>query len=140
MSPQEIALVRTSFAQLAPLSLETGRLFYRHLFALAPDTQALFPGDIDGQARKLMNMLDTIVDGLDRPEHLHAVFADMGRRHVGYGAREDHYDAVGAALLRTLHEGLGDGWTPQVEDAWAAIYGEMAETMMAAADRIDAIP
>lgn len=138
MNQDDIDLVRSSFARLAPVGLDTGRLFYRHLFALAPDCRALFPQEIDAQAQKLVAMLERIVSGLDDPENLHHEFMLMGRRHVGYGALEEHYDAVGAALLRTLHEGLGEHWRPEIEDAWATVYGEMAEAMLSAADELTA--
>jgi hypothetical protein len=33
----------------------------------------------------------------------------LAKRHVGYGAKAEHYPVVGAALLWTLEKGLGDG-------------------------------
>ncbi len=40
---------------------------------------------------------------------------------------------VGAALLWTLKEGLGDGWTPEVADAWTAAYGTLSGFMISEA-------
>lgn len=130
MTPEAIERVRASFQILQQDLGAAGALFYRHLFELAPQARGLFPPDLEMQADKLMAMLAAIVAGLDQPGRLEALFADMGRRHVGYGAREEHYDAVGAALLRSLHEALGAAWSPEVEDAWAQVYGEMAEAMI----------
>jgi hemoglobin-like flavoprotein len=31
-----------------------------------------------------------------------------------------HYDSVGAALLWTLEQGLGDAWMAEAKAAWAA--------------------
>ena len=47
----------------------------------------------------------------------------LGRRHAGYGVRPEHYDTVGAALLWTLEQGLGDAFTDDVRAAWAEAYG-----------------
>jgi hemoglobin-like flavoprotein len=47
--------------------------------------------------------------------------------------RDEHYDVVGAALLKTLSQGLGDDFTPAVREAWTGVYGLVAATMMAAA-------
>ena len=58
---------------------------------------------------------------------------DLGRRHVGYGVADEHYDTVGAALLWTLEKGLGRAFTPEVKDAWATVYGVLATTMKNAA-------
>jgi hemoglobin-like flavoprotein len=46
---------------------------------------------------------------------------------------EQQYDTVGAALLWTLEKGLGSGFTPELQDAWAAVYGVVATVMKNAA-------
>jgi nitric oxide dioxygenase len=57
----------------------------------------------------------------------------LGRRHAGYGVRDEHYTAGGHALLWTLEQGLGDAFTPEVRDAWSAAYGWLAYRMQSAA-------
>ena len=47
--------------------------------------------------------------------------------------KDEHYDTVGAALLWTLETGLGEAFTDEVNDAWATVYGVLADTMKAAA-------
>jgi hemoglobin-like flavoprotein len=69
------------------------------------------------------------VKGLDRPEQLIPVLQDPGRRHVAYGVADEHYETVGAALLWSLQRVLGRAFTPQVEQAWATVYGLLATTM-----------
>jgi hemoglobin-like flavoprotein len=54
---------------------------------------------------------------------------DLGRRHEGYGVKEEHYESVGAALLWTLGQGLGEEFTPEVEQAWAETYGTLTALM-----------
>ena len=61
------------------------------------------------------------------------------QRHVAYGVREEHYDTVGAALLWTLEQGLGDAWTVELATAWATAYTLLATTMKDAAAEIDAV-
>ena len=63
------------------------------------------------------------------------VVEDLGRRHVGYGVMDEHYDTVGAALLWTLEKGLGDAFTTEVREAWTSVYGLLATTMKNAAAR-----
>ena len=38
-----------------------------------------------------------------------------------------------AALLWTLEKGLGDGWTPEVADAWGTAYGTLSGYMISEA-------
>lgn len=49
--------------------------------------------------------------------------ADLGKRHPGYGVTDTHYDSVGAALLWTLEQGLGEAWTA----AYALLAGVMRD-------------
>ena len=66
--------------------------------------------------------------------HLAAVEVDqLAKRHVGYGARPEHYPVVGGALLWTLEKGLGEAWTPEVADAWTAAYGTLSGYMISEA-------
>ena len=57
----------------------------------------------------------------------------LAQRHVGYGVSERDYATVGAALLWTLQQGLGAGFTPEVRSAWAAAYDLISTNMIAAA-------
>ena len=56
-------------------------------------------------------------------------------RHVAYGVQDKHYDDVGAALLWTLERVLGPAFTPEARDAWAALYGTVADVMRNAAKK-----
>ena len=57
----------------------------------------------------------------------------LGIRHRGYGVRAAHYRLMGGALLAALADAMGDGWTPDAEEAWTLAYNLIAETMMAGA-------
>jgi hemoglobin-like flavoprotein len=80
-----------------------------------------------------MQMLGAAIGMLDRPQQLIPVLESLGKRHAGYGVRDEHYDTVGEALLWTLERGLGSVFTPEVKAAWAALYCVVATTMKNAA-------
>jgi nitric oxide dioxygenase len=61
------------------------------------------------------------------------VIEALGRRHAGYGVKDEHYTAVATALLWALEQSLGARFTPDVRDAWSAAYGLLASTMQGAA-------
>ena len=126
-------LVQETFAIIAPIADDAAALFYQKLFELDPSLQQMFRGDMKEQRKKLMQMLTAAVKGLDRLEQLVPVVEDLGRRHVRYGVTDQHYDTVGAALLWTLEAGLGRGFTADVKEAWATVYGLLATTMKNAA-------
>jgi hemoglobin-like flavoprotein len=126
-------LVQNTFATIVPIADVAASLFYQRLFDIDPSLRGMFRGDMAEQRRKLMQMIGAAVKGLDRLEQLVPVVQDLGRRHAGYGVEDRHYDTVGAALLWTLEKGLGDAFTPDVKEAWAAVYGLLATTMQEAA-------
>jgi nitric oxide dioxygenase len=134
MTPNQIKLVQTSFAQVAPIAATAADLFYGRLFEVAPQVRAMFPDDLSEQKKKLMAMLGTAVAGLSRLETLMPAVQALGRRHAGYGVKAQHYASVGSALLWTLEKGLGEAFTPEVKDAWATTYIVLSTTMMNAAN------
>lgn len=138
LHPDQKQIIRHTFAQIAPIASLAGALFYSRLFELAPQTQPLFryPLGTAGMARqstKLMETLAVAVAHLDSLDRLSPALAELARRHVAYGAEPEHYEAVGAALLWTLEQGLGHAYTPEVAAAWGALYGAIADTMKGAA-------
>jgi hemoglobin-like flavoprotein len=133
MTPQQIALVQDSFAKVLPISEQAAALFYDRLFEIAPPVKAMFPDDMTEQRRKLMAMLAAVVKGLGNLESVLPAASALAKRHVAYGARAEHYPVVGAALLWTLEKGLGDGWTPEVAEAWTTAYGTLSGYMISEA-------
>jgi hemoglobin-like flavoprotein len=133
MTPKQVELVQQSFAKVVPISEQAAVLFYGRLFEIAPQVRTMFPADMTEQRRKLMVMLAAVVNGLgDLPSILPAASA-LAKRHTGYGATAEHYPVVGAALLWTLEKGLGDGWTPEVAEAWTTAYGTLSGYMISEA-------
>src|SRR5215470_14666993 len=129
MTPQQIALVRQSFAKVAPIRDQAGTLFYDRLFTIDPSTRPLFHGDMKSQGAKLMAVISAVVKSLDRIETMLDDLRSLGRNHDRYGVRKEHYVSGGAALLWTLEQGLGPDFTPDVRDAWAAAYGLLISAM-----------
>jgi hemoglobin-like flavoprotein len=134
VTPEQITLVEQSFDTLAADPDGLARSFYTRLFTIAPSVRVLFPGDLAEQRRKLVAELAAIVGTIRQPDVLVPRAQRLGERHVGYGADNEHYTAVGMALLFTIGEQLGGDATPEVIEAWRAAYTAVADVMMAAAD------
>ena len=129
MTPRQKMLVQTTFALVAPIAETAAALFYNRLFELDPALRPLFKGDMAEQGRKLMQTLAVAVAGLDDLGALVPAVRALGKRHVAYGVRDEHYETVATALLWTLETGLGDAFTPEARDAWATVYWILADTM-----------
>lgn len=132
MTPQQIALVQSSFKKVVPIAGTAADLFYDRLFEIAPDIRPMFPADLTQQKTKLMGMLGTAVTNLHKLETILPAVQELGKRHKGYGVTEAHYAPVGAALLWTLERGLGSDFTPDIKTAWTEAYAALADVMTAA--------
>ena len=130
MSPEEKALVQSTWAKVTPIADVAATLFYDRLFLLDPSLQPMFAkSEMAEQRRKLMQALAAVVGGLDNLDPLVPVLENLGRNHRRYGVTDAHYETVGAALLWTLAQGLQQAWTPAAEAAWTAAYGAVAGVM-----------
>jgi hemoglobin-like flavoprotein len=138
MTPRQIELIRASWTGVEPIADAAAGLFYGRLFELDPAIERLFRRtDMAAQRKNLMQTLSVVLGSLDKLDHIVPAVQALGRRHAGYGVREAHYAMVGEALLWTLEQGLGEGYTPEVRAAWTTAYGTLASVMIEAA-RMDA--
>ena len=130
MTPEQKQLVKDSWAKVLPIQETAAELFYGRLFDQYPEVKPYFKGDMKEQGKKLMSMINIAVNGLDNLESLVDPVKDLGKRHTDYGVKEEDYAKVGASLLWTLEQGLGEGFTPDVKDAWTATYSAVSGLMI----------
>lgn len=130
MNAAQINLVKKSWRLLRQLPPElVADTFYSRLFFDHPELRRMFPKQMDGQYKKLVDMLSSMVARLDNLTSLQKDVQDMGQRHIGYGVQAKHYEMVGAALLWTLEQGLGSDWNEATAEAWTACYTLIAGQM-----------
>jgi hemoglobin-like flavoprotein len=122
VTPDQVKAIQDSFKLVAPISDQAAAIFYGRLFEIAPAVKPLFRGDMTEQGRKLMATLGVVVNSLGNLEAVLPAASALAKRHVDYGVKAEDYTPVGAALLWTLQQGLGEHWTPQLEEAWGAAY------------------
>ena len=129
ISNEEVQLVQSSWKKVAPISETAADLFYGKLFELDPSVKPMFPDDMAEQKKKLMQTLAVCVNGLDDLEQILPAVEALGKRHLDYKVEDAHYETVGAALLWTLEQGLGDEFTAETREAWTKVYTALAATM-----------
>jgi nitric oxide dioxygenase len=139
VTPTQIDLIRASWTKVEPIADTAAQLFYGRLFELDPRTKVLFRRtDMEAQRRNLMQTLTVVVRSLDKLEAIVPAVQALGRRHAGYGVCAADYDTVGAALLWTLEQGLGEAFDEPTRDAWASAYGLLASVMIEASEAMAA--
>ena len=133
MTPKQVELVQSSWAKVAPNADQVAPMFYNRLFEIAPEVKPLFTSDIQEQGKKLMQMLNVAVTSLTKLDAIVPAVQELGTRHNDYHVEPEHYNSVGQALLWTLNEGLGEEFTPEVEEAWIETYVTLSTVMQEAA-------
>ncbi|MDR3081558.1 MAG: flavohemoprotein [Streptomyces sp.] len=132
------ALIHQSFATVERRAEQASRYFYTHLFHHNPGVRAMFPEQMDEQRDRLFMALGHAAKHVADTDALVTYLRGLGFDHRKFGARPEHYPAVGRSLLATLAFFCGEAWTPQVEASWVAAYGVVTEVMTAAAAEADA--
>lgn len=117
---------------MAAIAPQAVALFYQNLFAADPRLSTLFKGDMERHGWLLTYRVGLAVDKLDAFDTLVPVLQDLAQRHVGYEVQSADYQTVGAALLKTLEQGLGNDFIPPVRAAWASTYAVVADVMITA--------
>lgn len=125
----QVSLVQNSFKKVEPIADDAAQIFYAKLFEYDPSLRGLFKGDMKDQGRKLMGLLKIAVNGLNDVSQLVPALQGLASRHLDYGVKVDDYTPVGNALLYTLQAGLGEDFTPETRNAWAAVYKVIADCM-----------
>jgi hemoglobin-like flavoprotein len=133
-SPDPIFLVQSSFHQIAPRLIAFGYRFYELLFEHNPELRPLFNNDLANQTRMLLSMLSSLVKGLNRATEIEGGLRALGCRHNSYRATVADYDKLSRALLLTLEEFLGDDLTPDIRDAWTAVFRVISGVMIEGAE------
>ena len=103
MTPEEKALVQSTFAQLVPIADQAASLFYARMFEMDPGLRPLFRSDMREQGKKLMQMIGACVNGLDALDQLVPTVKDLAwlRLHPRRAGRLDD------GLHRARHDDEG---------------------------------
>jgi|CXWL01.1.fsa_nt_gi methyl-accepting chemotaxis protein len=131
-----IELLESSFNLVAPKGEALVNRFYERLFKKYPSVKPMFKKTtMKEQKKKLLASLVLVIQNLRHPDKLTGALQQLGARHVAYGTKPAHYDAVGENLLAVLEEFAGAAWTPAVKQAWTDAYGAIKTIMLAGAQR-----
>jgi hemoglobin-like flavoprotein len=132
MTPEQAHIVQTTWRAVLPVGDTFAELFYGRLFAVDPGLRKLFRDDIIEQGRNLTAMLSVVAANIGRPERITVALRNLGRRHVAYGVKPEHFRTVEDALLFALEHALIDVFKPEVKAAWQAAYAFLSSTMLEA--------
>ena len=96
--------------------------FYSRLFAVAPEAQDMFKGNMERQGYLMGHMLKGAIYALSRPRNVALGFRELGRRHTNYGVSEEHYLLVRKVLVDTLKARLKESYSDRIRLAWERMF------------------
>jgi hemoglobin-like flavoprotein len=129
VTPDDLAILERTVADLQARGDEVAADFYRRLFDRLPDLRVLFADDLSDQRQKFFATLTEIASSLRDLSRVVEPAHDLGSRHRTYGVQPSHYAIVGEVLVDTLAQALGDEFTDEHRAAWTRGYDLVAELM-----------
>ncbi|ABE45317.1 NO-inducible flavohemoprotein [Polaromonas sp. JS666] len=140
LTAQQRAIVKSTVPLLESGGEALTTHFYQILLTEHPEVRPFFNqahqanGD---QPRALANGVLMYARHIDKLEQLGGLVAQIINKHVSLQIEPAHYPIVGACLLRAIREVLGaEIATGEVLAAWGAAYGQLADILIGAEEKI----
>ncbi len=130
LTASELALIQASFDHLRRDFDRHSNAFYDALFRHAPELRSMFRDDLAGQGMKFMTTLEAIIQKLGDEEDVIEQFVGLGATHKSLGVKRAHFGVMEEALMDTLREALGEGFTPELQKAWRTAYEIVSANMI----------
>ena len=133
MLQQQKEIVKATVPVLQQHGETITTVFYRTLFDENPSLFNIFnPANQrnGGQARSLAASILTYAAHIDSLSQLGGMVNRIAHKHASLEVQPEHYSIVGDHLLRAIRTVLGEAATPEIIDAWAAAYGQLADIMI----------
>lgn len=134
LTEREVDLICDSAERLVDANVAATNTFYANLFKTAPAVRPLFATDMFEQSEKLWQSIVLVVQNIETLDEINGALREMGRRHVTYGAKPEHYDVVCSVLIETLGVLMARDWTPDHKLAWEKALGYVASVMIEGAN------
>jgi nitric oxide dioxygenase len=133
LTPVQEKIVQTTAPVVAEHLDEITQLFYPLMFERYPQVKPLFNQahqQNGGQPRALAGMILAYVQLRHSPLKARETLEIVVNKHIALDIQPDQYPIVGECLMAAIGEVLGAAITPQVADAWSALYKELAELLI----------
>ena len=124
-----IEIVKSTAPVLKEHGVTITKVMYKNLFEKYPEMMNLFnmtrqkKGD---QPKALANAVFQYATHIDQLEKLGPAVELIAQKHTAFSISKEHYPIVGQTLLNAIKEVLGDAASPEIMDAWAEAYQDLA--------------
>ena len=133
LSQQTIDIVKSTAPILDQHAETLTRHFYKRMFSHNPEVAPFFnpANQVSGSQQKaLAGAICAYAANIDNLEVLGGAVELIAQKHASLMIKPEHYPIVGANLLASIREVLGEGATDAVINAWAEAYGFLADILI----------
>ncbi len=132
LSPQTIAIVKSTVPLLESAGTAITEHFYNRLFTANPELQNIFNMSNQKSGRQqfaLFSAIAAYAKNIDNLAALGPMVERIANKHTSYFIQPEQYAIVGHHLIETLRELAPDAFTPEVEAAWTEAYGLLTQIL-----------
>ncbi len=133
LTPKTIKIVKST----VPVLEENGELltrhFYKRMFSHNPEVLPFFNSanqKTGHQQQALAGAICAYAANIEKLDVLGNAVELIAQKHASLRIKPEHYPIVGANLLASIKEVLGDGATEEVISAWGEAYGFLADILI----------
>ncbi|KAE8352303.1 globin-like protein [Aspergillus coremiiformis] len=133
LSPEQIQLIKATVPVLQQHGTTITTRFYNNMLTAHPELNAIFNNvnKVNGhQPRALAGALFAYASHIDHLGALAPAVELICHKHASLYIQPDQYQIVGKFLLEAMGQVLGDALTPEILDAWATAYWQLANLMI----------
>src|ERR1700730_10298567 len=123
--------IERSFELAAEVCADLTPLVYRRLFAQHPEAEAMFrtEGSDLVKGSMLALTIEAVLDFAgERSGHFRMIECEVVS-HDAYGTPRDLFVAFFGVIAATLRELLNADWSPEIDQAWQQLLGEIASVV-----------
>jgi nitric oxide dioxygenase len=138
LSPDQIAIVKSSAPVVAAHAEHITGVFYRLMFERYPEVRQVFNQAHQqggSQPRALANAVVAYASNIDNLGALGSAVDRIVQKHVSLNITPPQYRIVGECLMEAIGRVLADAITPEIAAAWTAAYWQLAELLIAAEEK-----
>ena len=124
-------LIQHSFELAAARCEDLTPLVYRRLFRQHPEAEAMFRREADDLVKGSMLALaiDAMMDFAGgRTGHFRMIECEV-QSHDAYGTPRKLFGEFFGVIADTMREILGSDWSPEIEEAWRRLLGELEDVV-----------
>ncbi|KAJ6115371.1 hypothetical protein N7486_001149 [Penicillium sp. IBT 16267x] len=133
LTSDQVKLIKATVPVLVAHGNTITSVFYENLIRENPDLNNVFntPNQRNGkQPRAVAGALFAYASNIDNLGALSPAVELICQKHASLYIQPESYKVVGKYLLEAMGQVLGDALTPEIKEAWATAYWQLADIMI----------